>query len=301
MTPNLQPAAGCADSGVPDRDGPRDECGVFGVYAPGHEVARLAYFALYALQHRGQESAGIASCEGGHITTLRETGLVSPGLRRAEAARARRRHGDRPRPLLDHRRWLLGEQPAGLARRRPRGRAGAQRQPHQRGRALRRAARTRDLVPRHVGLGDHRRAALGRADAADRERGRRGDAAPRGRLLHRRDDEARRGRVPRPERGSPAVAGQARRTLVRRLGELRVRHHRRRADARGAARGGDLARRATGSRAVRSCPQAAPRTASSSTSTSRGPIRRLEGRCCRRSAAGWARSSGTRRRSTPTS
>jgi amidophosphoribosyltransferase len=62
---------------VPDRDGPRDECGVFGVYAPGHDVARLSYFALYALQHRGQESAGIATCEGGHITTLRETGLVS--------------------------------------------------------------------------------------------------------------------------------------------------------------------------------------------------------------------------------
>ena len=50
---------------------------MFGVYAPGHEVARLAYFALYALQHRGQESAGIATCEGGHITTLRDTGLVS--------------------------------------------------------------------------------------------------------------------------------------------------------------------------------------------------------------------------------
>ena len=62
---------------VADRDGPRDECGVFGIYAPGHDVARLAYFALYALQHRGQESAGIASCEGGHITTLRDTGLVS--------------------------------------------------------------------------------------------------------------------------------------------------------------------------------------------------------------------------------
>jgi amidophosphoribosyltransferase len=60
-----------------DRDGPRDECGVFGVYAPGHEVARLAYFGLYALQHRGQESAGIATCEGGHITTLRDAGLVS--------------------------------------------------------------------------------------------------------------------------------------------------------------------------------------------------------------------------------
>ena len=47
------------------------------MYAPGHDVARLAYFALYALQHRGQESAGIATCEGGHITTLRDTGLVS--------------------------------------------------------------------------------------------------------------------------------------------------------------------------------------------------------------------------------
>ncbi|MEO8091757.1 MAG: amidophosphoribosyltransferase [bacterium] len=63
--------------GIPDRDGPRDECGVFGVYAPASEVARLTYFALYALQHRGQESAGIATCEGGHITTLRDTGLVS--------------------------------------------------------------------------------------------------------------------------------------------------------------------------------------------------------------------------------
>ncbi len=62
---------------ISDRDGPRDECGVFGVHAPGREVARLAYFALYALQHRGQESAGIATCEGGHITTLRDTGLVS--------------------------------------------------------------------------------------------------------------------------------------------------------------------------------------------------------------------------------
>ena len=59
------------------RDGPRDECGVFGVFAPESEVARLAYFALYALQHRGQESAGIATSEGGPIITLRDLGLVS--------------------------------------------------------------------------------------------------------------------------------------------------------------------------------------------------------------------------------
>jgi len=44
------------------RDGPRDECGVFGIHAAGSDVARLTYFALYALQHRGQESAGIATC-----------------------------------------------------------------------------------------------------------------------------------------------------------------------------------------------------------------------------------------------
>jgi amidophosphoribosyltransferase len=59
------------------RDGPRDECGVFGVYAPQNDVARLAYFALYALQHRGQESAGIASSDDGHIMTVRDLGLVS--------------------------------------------------------------------------------------------------------------------------------------------------------------------------------------------------------------------------------
>jgi amidophosphoribosyltransferase len=60
------------------REGPRDECGVFGLYAPSHEVSRLSYFALYALQHRGQESAGIAAADrGGNIITRRELGLVS--------------------------------------------------------------------------------------------------------------------------------------------------------------------------------------------------------------------------------
>jgi amidophosphoribosyltransferase len=60
------------------RDGPRDECGVFGIYAPGHDVARLTYFALYALQHRGQESAGIAAADrDGYVITQRALGLVS--------------------------------------------------------------------------------------------------------------------------------------------------------------------------------------------------------------------------------
>src|SRR5215207_11270302 len=59
------------------RDGPRDECGVFGVFAPERDVARLAYFALFALQHRGQESAGIAATQAGQIMTVRDLGLVS--------------------------------------------------------------------------------------------------------------------------------------------------------------------------------------------------------------------------------
>ena len=59
-------------------DKPREECGVFGLFAPGHDASRLCYFALYALQHRGQESAGIAAADrGGEIITRRELGLVS--------------------------------------------------------------------------------------------------------------------------------------------------------------------------------------------------------------------------------
>jgi amidophosphoribosyltransferase len=52
-------------------------CGVFGIYAPGHDVARLTYFGLFALQHRGQESAGIAVAEDGRLTGMRDLGLVS--------------------------------------------------------------------------------------------------------------------------------------------------------------------------------------------------------------------------------
>ena len=55
---------------------PSEMCGVFGVRAPGRDVARLTYFGLYALQHRGQESAGIAVSERGRLTALRDLGLV---------------------------------------------------------------------------------------------------------------------------------------------------------------------------------------------------------------------------------
>jgi amidophosphoribosyltransferase len=54
-----------------------DACGVFGIVAPGHDVARLTFFGLYALQHRGQESAGIAVADDGQVTVVRDMGLVS--------------------------------------------------------------------------------------------------------------------------------------------------------------------------------------------------------------------------------
>ncbi len=60
-----------------DEKGPQDECGVFGVWAPGEDVAKLAYYGLYALQHRGQESAGIATSDGQRINVYKDMGLVS--------------------------------------------------------------------------------------------------------------------------------------------------------------------------------------------------------------------------------
>ena len=56
---------------------PREECGVFGVWAPGEEVAKLTYFGLFALQHRGQEAAGIATGDGDRIVVYKDMGLVS--------------------------------------------------------------------------------------------------------------------------------------------------------------------------------------------------------------------------------
>ena len=56
---------------------PREACGVFGVHARGKPVAHLTYLGIYALQHRGQESAGIATSDGDHLTVVKDMGLVS--------------------------------------------------------------------------------------------------------------------------------------------------------------------------------------------------------------------------------
>lgn len=58
-------------------DRPKEECGIFGIYVPEQEVARLAFFGLFALQHRGQESAGIAVSDGSRVQMKKGMGLVS--------------------------------------------------------------------------------------------------------------------------------------------------------------------------------------------------------------------------------
>jgi amidophosphoribosyltransferase len=58
-------------------EGPREACGLVGAWTPGEDVARLLFFGLYALQHRGQESAGMAVSDGHNILVYRELGLVS--------------------------------------------------------------------------------------------------------------------------------------------------------------------------------------------------------------------------------
>jgi len=69
---------GLLNHNILDADkGPQDACGVFGVWAPGEEVAKLAFYGLYALQHRGQESAGIATSDGERILVYKDMGLVS--------------------------------------------------------------------------------------------------------------------------------------------------------------------------------------------------------------------------------
>ena len=59
-----------ADESAVD-DSPKEACGVFGVHAPGQPVAHLTYLGLYALQHRGQESAGMAVSDGEDVTVVK--------------------------------------------------------------------------------------------------------------------------------------------------------------------------------------------------------------------------------------
>ena len=78
----------------------RDECGVFGIF--GHpEASNLAYLGLYALQHRGQESAGIAASDGQLVRVSKAMGYVNEAFDTTALAQASRSHGRRPRAVFD--------------------------------------------------------------------------------------------------------------------------------------------------------------------------------------------------------
>ncbi|CAN5539382.1 amidophosphoribosyltransferase [soil metagenome] len=77
MGPVREPVDDVVQARDPDDDSPKEACGVFGVYAPGQPVAHLTYLGLYALQHRGQESAGMAVSDGTDVTVVKDMGLVS--------------------------------------------------------------------------------------------------------------------------------------------------------------------------------------------------------------------------------
>jgi amidophosphoribosyltransferase len=78
MFPEEFPAREHLDREHTDDDAPREECGVFGVSTPhGEGIAQLAFFGLFALQHRGQEAAGIATSDGTRVRVHKDSGLVS--------------------------------------------------------------------------------------------------------------------------------------------------------------------------------------------------------------------------------
>jgi amidophosphoribosyltransferase len=86
--------------------GPREECGVVGVHAPGAPVARLAYVGLHALQHRGQESAGIAASDGSRLRLHKRLGLVSQVFDEETLARLERDGAeDHSRTAIGHTRY----------------------------------------------------------------------------------------------------------------------------------------------------------------------------------------------------
>ena len=281
-------------------------CGVFGIHAPGRDVARLTYFGLYALQHRGQESAGIA-VDRRRSDRRQGDGPGRPGVRRADAAGPRAARRDRPHPLLDHRLDAVAQrQPVVQHRDGSHRRARPQRQPDQHPRAARGAARARRS--RLTSTSDTEVIC---APDRPRTRARCADAAPSAMARLRGAFSA--GRADATTRCSAFRDPDGIRPLV--LGTLEDGGCG--AGLRDAARSTSSARASCASsspaswsrsrRRRRRVEQAVPRRrrarrcASSSTSTSPAPTRRWTARRCTRCASAWAAAGRRGARPTPTS
>ena len=283
----------------------KEECGVFGIY--GHsEAANLTYLGLYALQHRGQESVGIATSDGGAAADPQ-----GHGLRRRQLRRSRRSAGLAGMSAVGHVRYSTAGE-SGLKNAQPilidcahgeiaichnGNLVNAQELRDDARRARDRSSRPR-ATPRCCCISTR-----GRRRATPEQALVESVVAGAGRVLARAADEGSADCRARSARIPAADARQARRRLHRLLGDLRARSDRRRVDSRHRA-GRGVHRRPGGrrSRSIRSR-RRRRRTASSSTSTSRGPTRtcsaRASTKCGRSSAARLAREQpalGRRRR-----
>ena len=267
-----------AETVTDDMDKFKEECGIFGIY--GHsEAANLTYLGLYALQHRGQESVGIATSDGVRLQIHKAMGYVADSFDEADHRAAGRHERRRPRALLDGRRERPEERAADPHRLRARrDRDLPQRQSRQRAGAARRARPAGLDLPddeRHRGAAASLRAVEAPHAGAGADRG---DLAGAGRVLARAADEGPADCGSRSARLPAADDRPPRRRLHRLLRDVRARPDRRRVDARHRA-GRGVHRRAggreVGSRRFR---RRRRRTASSSTCTSRGRTRTCSAR-----------------------
>ena len=248
----------------------KDECGVFGIFG-NPEAANLTYLGLYALQHRGQESAGIVTADGERMRVSRAMGHVADAFDESALAGAAGASGDRPHALFDGGREPDQQRAAVPDRLRPRtDRRRPQRQSRQRARAARRAgAGRRDLpdqqryrspaAPVRAVQGAVGRGSADRVDYAD----------PR-RVFARAADEGSPDRGARSARLPSARARPARRRVDRVLRDVRARSDWRDLRARHrAGRNAGHQRLADCDRSRRFRPRRC-RNACSSTCTSRG-------------------------------
>jgi hypothetical protein len=204
-----------------------DHCGVCGVF--GHpEAAKMAYLGLYALQHRGQESAGIVSSDGRELHLEKSMGLVAGYFSAGGSGALAGRRGARPHALFDRRRYFADERAADRDRlQQGKAGAGAQRQSAERGEMAPHARASRLDFPDHQRHRSDRAPGGAQPGAKSFRRAGRCAEPGRGRVFAAGADARRNVRAARSARLPSAGARPAGRRVGRRFGNVRVRFDRR--------------------------------------------------------------------------